>query len=441
MSGPAAGARFDARAFLRAKRERGEHTAEAIQLFIAGATRREIPDYQVSAWLMAAFLNGLSEAETAALTDAMTHSGRVFDWSDLALPTADKHSTGGVGDKISLVLAPLVACCGVIVPMVSGRGLGHTGGTLDKLESIPGFRTTLSADEIRAQLKRIGVAMVGQGPDLAPADGLLYALRDVTSTVEFQPFIVSSIVSKKIAEGARTIVYDVKCGSGAFMRTLEQAKILAEKLVAATHAMGAKSSALITDMSWPNGMAIGNALEVMEAVEVLRGRGPADVRELSLTLASVMVHLCGAESSPEAARVRVTKALDSGAAYEKFLTLVEAQGGDVKALDHPLHPAPVIAEVAAASDGVLAECDGFALGELLVAMGGGRRKASDKIDPRVGVALLKRRGDSVRTGECIVRLHLALAQADHVARAATAFRIAAPGAAEPAPNMVISAIR
>jgi pyrimidine-nucleoside phosphorylase len=399
---------FDARAFLREKREGREHHSDAIRQFVAGATGREIPDYQVSAWLMAAFLRGLSDAETAALTDAMTHSGRVFNWSDLGLPAADKHSTGGVGDKVSLVLAPLVACCGVLVPMVSGRGLGHTGGTLDKLESIPGFRTALSADEMRAQLARIGVFMVGQGPDLAPADGLLYSLRDVTSTVEFQPFIVSSIVSKKIAEGARTIVYDVKCGSGAFMKTMDQAKSLAEKLVTATRAMGAKSSAFITDMSWPSGFAIGNALEVIEAVAVLRGAGPADVREVSLALAAEMVHLCGAEASPNSASARVTKALESGAAYEKFKALIAAQGGDPGALERPLHPAPVTVDIPADRDGYLTECDGFALGELVVAMGGGREKAIDKIDPRVGVTMLKRRGERVKKGEAIARAHLAV---------------------------------
>ena len=303
---------FDARAFLREKRDGGENSAESIREFVARATRREIPEYQVSAWLMAAFLRGMGEAETAALTHAMTHSGRVFDWSAVGAPAADKHSTGGIGDKISLVLAPLAACCGVCVPMVSGRGLGHTGGTLDKLEAIPGFKTTISADAMLSQLQSIGIFMAGQGPDLAPADGLLYGLRDVTSTVEFQPFIVSSIVSKKIAEGAKALVYDVKCGSGAFMRTLEAARTLAEKLVAATRAMGANTNAFVTDMNWPIGVAVGNALEVVESVEILKGGGPSDTRELSITLAAEMVRLAGAESKPAAARSRVENALAKG---------------------------------------------------------------------------------------------------------------------------------
>ena len=422
----------DARAFLREKRDGREHDSAAIAAFIAAATRREIPDYQVAAWLMAAFVRGLSESETTALTDAMTRSGRVFDWSALGVPAADKHSTGGIGDKISLILAPLAACCGVCVPMVSGRGLGHTGGTLDKLESIPGFRTALDAGEMRAQLERLGVFMAGQGPDLAPADGLLYALRDVTSTVEYQPFIVSSIVSKKIAEGARTVIYDVKCGSGAFMRTLEDARALARRLVAATHALGAASTALVTDMSWPIGGAIGNALEVMEAVEVLKGAGPADTRELTLTLAAEMVQRSGAEPDAMRARARAATALSGGAALEKFRALVSAQGGDPRALEGALHPAPERLAVQAHRDGHLYACDGFALGELVVAMGGGRRRASDAIDPRVGVTLLKRRGDPVRRGEAFALVHADRKDDALAARAAACFELTdAPPAALP----------
>ena len=307
---------LDSREFIRAKRNHGTHDPAAIREFVAAYLRREVPDYQVSAWLMAAFLNGLDPGETDALTQALLHSGRVFDWSALGRAAADKHSTGGVGDKISLMLAPLVAACGVLVPMVSGRGLGHTGGTLDKLESIPGFRTTLSPSEMKAQLDRIGVVMVGQGPDLAPADGLFYALRDVTSTVEFEPFIVSSIVSKKIAEGARAIVYDVKCGGGAFMKTREAARSLATRLVSTSRSLGANAAALITDMNWPLGGAIGNALEVREACETLHGRGPADTRALTLDLAAVMLRLAGAEPDDASAHARAEKVLDSGAAWE-----------------------------------------------------------------------------------------------------------------------------
>src|SRR5262245_33346859 len=259
----------------------------------------------MSAWLMAAYLNGLDARETEALTAALLHSGRVFDWSDLGRPSADKHSTGGVGDKISLILAPLVAACGVLVPMVSGRGLGHTGGTLDKLESIPGFRTQLSPEALHAQLDRLGVAMVGQGPDLAPADGLLYALRDVTSTVEFEPFIVSSIVSKKVAEGAQAVVYDVKCGNGAFMKSRAAAAQLARRLVDTTRSLGRRAAALVTDMSQPLGQAVGNALEVREAIEILLGRGPEDVRELTLELGALMLERAGAEVDPAHAMKRV----------------------------------------------------------------------------------------------------------------------------------------
>jgi pyrimidine-nucleoside phosphorylase len=418
---------IDPREFIRAKRDRRPHEARDVQDFVAAYRRGEVQDYQVSAWLMAAFLNGLDPAETDALTQALLRSGRVFDWSGLRRPTADKHSTGGVGDKISLMLAPLVAACGVLVPMVSGRGLGHTGGTLDKLESIPGFRTTLDADDMRAQLDRIGVVMVGQGPDLAPADGLLYALRDVTSTVEFEPFIVSSIVSKKIAEGAKALVYDVKCGSGAFMKTPEAARSLATRLVATSRSLGAEAAALITDMGWPLGGAVGNALEVVEACETLRGRGPADTRALTLELAAEMLRLAGAEPGLDAARARAAAALDSGAAWERFLEMVRAQGGDASALEGSarLHPAPVVAMVPSPADGVVAGCDCFAVGELVVALGGGRRAKEDAIDPRVGLVVLRRPGERIRRGEPLAELHLAGPDDAAVARAAACFRIAA----------------
>jgi len=423
----------DPRAFIRVKRDRGTHPPQDLRAFVAAAARGEVPDYQVAAWLMAAFLNGLDPAETDALTVAMVHSGRTFDWRDLGRPSADKHSTGGVGDKISLVLAPLVAACGVLVPMVSGRGLGHTGGTLDKLESIPGFRTRMSPEAMRAQLDSLGVVMVGQGPDLAPADGLLYALRDVTSTVEFEPFIVSSIVSKKIAEGAEAIVYDVKCGSGAFMKTRETAAQLARRLVAATRAQGRASAALVTDMSQPLGHAAGNALEVREAIETLQGGGPPDVRSLTLELASLMLQRSGAEADPRAAGERAARALDSGAAWQKFVAMVAAQGGDASALEHPerLPRAPVVLPVAAARDGVLAAVDTFALGELGVEIGAGRRAREDAVDPRVGFVIRARIGDRVAAGEALAEAHLASARPDVVARAALCFEVRDEGAAPP----------
>lgn len=416
---------LDAREFLREKREGRAHRPEAVREFIAAFSRGELPDYVVSAWLMAAFLNGLDEAETDALTDALLHSGRMFDWSALGRPSADKHSTGGVGDKISLILAPLVAACDVLVPMVSGRGLGHTGGTLDKLESIPGFRTQLSPEGMRVQLDRIGIVMVGQGPDLAPADGRLYALRDVTATVERDYFIVPSIVSKKIAEGAGAIVYDVKCGNGAFMKSREAAGALARRLVRATRAQGRGAAAWVTDMSQPLGERVGNALEVREAVDVLKGGGPADVRALTLELAAGMLHLAGVERDPVAARVRAERALASGAAWEKWVALVAAQGGDTATIEKPerLPQATVVRQVTAPRSGVLAAVDTFALGEVVVALGGGRRAIGDAVDPRVGLVVRRRIGDTCAAGETIAELHLAADESGALARAQACFTL------------------
>lgn len=415
----------DPREFLRQKRDGRPHDPAELREFVLACASRSIPDYQASAWLMAAFLRGLNPAETDALTQAFLHSGRVFDWSRLGV-AADKHSTGGVGDKISLILAPLVAACGVPVPMVSGRGLGHTGGTLDKLESIPGFQTRLEPTVMASQLQQLGVFMVGQGPDLAPADGLFYSLRDVTSTVEFEPFIVSSIVSKKIAEGARAIVYDVKCGGGAFMKTRESARSLAARLVATTRALGAAASACITDMSWPIGAAVGNALEVVEAWQVLRGGDVAASRALTLALAAEMVRLAGAAASAEDAMQRVTRALDDGSAADKFRALVRAQGGDLSLLEvgKPLHPAPVTVELGAPRDGVFAACDCFALGELVVALGGGRLAKEDAVDPRVGLTLLRERGTWLQRGEVFARLHLASENEGFAQRAVACFTFA-----------------
>ena len=416
---------LDARAFIRAKRDGRAHDPASLREFILGCARREIPDYQASAWLMAAFLRGLDDTETRALTLAFLHSGNVFGWSQLGV-AADKHSTGGVGDKISLVLAPLVAACGVPVPMVSGRGLGHTGGTLDKLESIPGFRTQMEPAAMAAQMQKLGVIMVGQGPDLAPADGHFYALRDVTATVEFEPFIVSSIVSKKIAEGARAIVYDVKCGNGAFMKTREAARSLATRLVATSRAMGAAATACVTDMSWPIGHAVGNALEVVESWRVLRGDDVPGTRALTLALAAEMVKLAGAADGADAAMAQVIRALDDGQATEKFLALVHAQGGDTRALEHgePFHPAPVVVELRAPRAGVLAACDCFALGEAVVAMGGGRRAKEDDVDPRVGLVLTRERGAKLAAGEAFATLHLAAPDEAMAARVTACFTVA-----------------
>jgi pyrimidine-nucleoside phosphorylase len=415
----------DARAFLRAKRDRRAHHPGEIRAFIAAYMRGEVADYQMSAWLMAAFLNGLDDGETDALTTALLESGSKFTWDDLGRPSADKHSTGGVGDKVSLVLAPLVAACGVLVPMVSGRGLGHTGGTLDKLESIPGFRTQLSPEAMHAQLGALGVVMVGQGPELAPADGKLYALRDVTATVEFEPFIVSSIVSKKIAEGAAAIVYDVKCGAGAFMVTRTAGRRLAERLVGATRRLGRAAAALVTDMSQPLGAAAGNALEVREAAEVLQGRGPGDVRELTLALAARMLECCGAESDAGAAQRRATRALDSGAAWDKFLALVEAQGGDPRSVEGAdgLPRARVVIPVPAPREGWVQAIDVRRLGELVVAWGGGRRVKQDRIDFGVGMMVRARIGERVAAGAPLAEVHLAQEEVDAVRQAAACFVI------------------
>jgi len=424
----------DARAFLRRKRDGHAHDPDDIRAFVSAHLAGAVPDYQVSAWLMAAFLRGLDESETRALTTALIASGRTFDWSAIGRPSADKHSTGGVGDKISLILAPLVAACDVLVPMVSGRGLGHTGGTLDKLESIPGFRTRLDPDAMRAQLRRIGVVMVGQGPDLAPADGLLYALRDVTSTVEFEPFIVSSIVSKKIAEGAGALVYDVKCGNGAFMTSVDEARHLARRLVDTTRAMGREAAALVTDMTQPLGRACGNALEVRESLDVLRGGGPADVRALTLELAARMLVTSGAEEAMDTALSRALEALDSGAAMERFTDMVEAQGGDPRALERRdgLAAAPVVSVVASPRAGTLQAIDTFALGELLVAIGAGRAAKEDTIDPAVGLVMHARLGDTLRAGSPLAELHLAGPDPGAMARVQECFTVADGPAATPA---------
>ena len=429
---------MDARAFLRSKREGQEHAPEELRAFVAAFAAGAIPDYQVSAWLMAAYLNGLSEAETAALTEALIHSGRVFDWSALGRPSADKHSTGGVGDKVSLIVVPLAAACGVVVPKMSGRGLGHSGGTLDKLESIPGFRVGLTVEELHTALRGIGCVLMGQTARIAPADKLIYALRDVTATVERDYFIVPSIVSKKVAEGAGALVYDVKCGNGAFMSTRADAAGLARRLVATTRALGRRAAALVTDMSQPLGAACGNALEVAEAVEVLKGGGPADVRALTLELAAAMLALAGTEPTTEAGRARALATLAGGAAHERFLALVAAQGGDAGRLSRGLPRAPELLEARAARAGRLAAVDTRGLGERIVAIGGGRRAQEDAVDPRVGLMVRRRLGDVVAAGDVLAEVHLATADPAEAQRVAACFTIA--DAAPAAPGLVIERI-
>jgi pyrimidine-nucleoside phosphorylase len=344
--------------------------------------------------------------ETAWLTEAMMRSGTVLELREVAGRKVDKHSTGGVGDKISVPLAPLVAACGVPVPMISGRGLGHTGGTLDKLESIPGFRTNLDARAFADCVARHGLCLIGQTDDLAPADRRLYALRDVTATVECIPLIVSSILSKKLAEGIDALVLDVKFGSGAFMAEIERSRELARALVRAAHAMGKGVAALLTDMSVPLGQAIGNANEIQESIEVLRGGGPHDVRELTLVLGAEMLRLGGVESNLASAIERLERALSSGTALQKFAELIEAQGGDPRVVDDPslLPRAPQAQSFLAEREGYLHVRDCRQLGIAALELGAGRRRASDRIDPGVGLEMRARAGTWVHAGDELVRI-------------------------------------
>lgn len=377
---------------IRAKRDGGVLSDAQIDWVIDAYTRGEVADEQMSALAMAVFLNGMTFAETARWTQAMIDSGERLTWP---VPTVDKHSTGGVGDKITLPLAPLVAACGVAVPQLSGRGLGHTGGTLDKLESIPGWRAQLSTDEIRAQLSSVGAVVCAPTEGLAPADRKLYALRDVTGTVECVPLIASSIMSKKIAEGAGALVLDVKVGSGAFMRSLDDARALASALVAIGTAHGQKVSALLTDMSVPLGRAVGNAVEVAESVEVLRGGGPADVVELTVALASEMLSLAGVSADP-------AEVLASGAAYETWERMIAAQGGDPSAdLPQPKH----VHVVTAPRDGVLTRLDALGVGVAAWRLGAGRARKEDPVQAAAGILCHAKPGDTVSAGEPLLELH------------------------------------
>jgi len=395
---------------LTQKRDGQSIPAHDIEALVAAYTAGDVPDYQMSAFLMAAFLNGLDDAEAAALTDAMLHSGRVLDLSDLPGRKVDKHSTGGVGDKVSLILAPIVAACGVPVPMISGRGLGHTGGTLDKLESIPGFRTDLSIEDYRAQLADIGLVLIGQTDEMAPADRKLYALRDVTATVESIPLIAASIMSKKLAEGIDALVLDVKCGRGAFMKTQPDARTLAETLTAIGERHNTPTTALLTRMDAPLGRAVGNWPEVVESIECLRGEHDAtDLMEVVIALAGEMLVLGDAASTPADGRAQAQAAVDDGSALATFRTLVETQGGDLRAIDDPAQRpggAPV-AEVLAPDDaqGVIADIDALQIGWAAVDLGAGRRTKEDAVDPTAGIVFERHVGDTVAPGDVIARLH------------------------------------
>ncbi len=395
--------------FIRYKRLGKSADPKDIKEFIQGYLEDSVADYQMSAWLMAVCFNGLAEDELVAYTEALIESGSRFDLSEIQGFKVDKHSTGGVGDKVSLVLAPLVASCGVAVPMVSGIGLGHTGGTLDKLASIPGFCTDLSVDEFKRYLSKIGVAMMGQSADLCPADGRIYALRDVTATVSSIPLIAASISSKKIAEGAEGLVLDVKVGSGAFMKSVKEAEELARTIIKITHRFGVKTTVVLTDMNQPLGRAIGNALEVAEAIDCLKGQGPDDLRKIVLELAAEML-LLGGRKDHEQARKEAEDALERGRALERFREMVKMQGGDPGIVDDlsllPQAKVEIPVRVPAKTPpGVLVGVNTYKIGMLAVDLGAGRRRKEDLIDPAVGFRICKKIGDEVRKDEELATVH------------------------------------
>ncbi|NLP11547.1 thymidine phosphorylase [bacterium] len=376
---------------------------EEIHFAVHGYSAGDIADYQMSALLMAIYLQGMSLDETLALLQAMLQSGDLIDLSQVPGPKIDKHSTGGVGDKVSLVLAPLIAAAGITVPMISGRGLGHTGGTLDKLESIPGFRCSLSKTKFTAQLRRIGVAMIGQTNRLVPADKKIYALRDATATIASIPLITASILSKKLAEGATGLVLDVKFGSGAFMKDVQAARTLAENVVRTANGYGLPTSAVISSMEQPLGNAIGNWLEVQEAVQALQGRGPSDLMEITYELGAEMLRLAGSTKT----RADLERIIDSGAALEKFLSLVAAQGGDQACLLKPKrYPAPKYQHpLYSQGEGYLLSIDALAVGQACVTLGGGRNQMHETIDHKAGILLWKKCGDPVHSGELLAMLY------------------------------------
>jgi len=386
---------------IKYKRDGGTLTDGEIKKFVDGYTKGEVPDYQMSALLMAIFFRGMSEKETLALTQTMLFSGQILNLESISAFKVDKHSTGGVGDKTSLVVAPIVAAAGAVVPMISGRGLGHTGGTLDKLEAIPGFNTQLDVKTFESHLKKHGLCFIGQTPEICPADRKLYALRDVTGTVENIPLICASIMSKKLAEGIDGLVLDVKFGSGAFMKTFDKAKNLAFTLKNIGQMSGKKVTALLTSMDQPLGKAIGNSLEVEECIEILKGGGPADCRELCLELAAHMLMVANKATSVDAARKRATDLLDGRRALIKFEEIVKAQGGDLSKLPR----AKKHLEIHAEQDGFVSSINTEAFGIASLILGGGRLKASDKIDPVVGITTEKKLGSQVRRGETLATLH------------------------------------
>lgn len=429
------------------KRDGAELTAEEIRFFVQGVTNGEIPDYQASAWLMAVFLRGMTPRETLDLTLAMRDSGKTIDLSDSDGLTLDKHSTGGVGDKTTLVVVPILAAAGVPMLKMSGRGLGFSGGTVDKLESIPGFRTGLTIEEAKAQIRRIRAALIAQSSELAPADRVLYALRDVTATVESLPLIASSIMSKKLAAGASRIVLDVKVGHGAFMKTQAQARALAQTMVDIGNGAGVPTSAVLTAMEEPLGFAVGNALEVREAITTLQDgrRGEAGFRILCLELAAHGLMAVGKARDRAEGLAQAKQILESGAAAEKFAEIVAAQGGPrpLEAIETALPVAPIKHEVRAEKSGVVIELNAESVGRLAMEMGAGRASKTDTIDPAVGIVLHAKRGDAVASGDSLATLHLSAEKASQAetftAALRAAYRFVSPAEAPTAPPSLIHA--
>lgn len=394
------------------KRDGFELSAEEIETLVSGYTSGDVPDYQAAAWLMAVYCRGLSERETADLTWILARSGQIIDWPGLPF-VVDKHSTGGVGDKTSLVVCPMVAAAGVPVAKMSGRGLGHTGGTLDKLESIPGLKVKVPVPQLQKQVERVRLAIVAQSADLAPADGKLYALRDVTGTVSSLPLIASSVMSKKIAGGANGIVLDVKTGRGAFAQTVEDATTLSRMMIHLGQACGRRVRAVISRMDQPLGNAVGNALEVQEAIATLRGEGPDDLFELCLTLASQMLLIAGHAKDEESARAALLSVIQSGAALSALGDMVAAQEGDRRVLDDPgrLPRAAVVRTITAPVSGTIHAIDARAVGQAVVRLGGGRQRKEDAVDPSVGVVFKAKVGATVAKGDPLFELHAASATA------------------------------
>jgi pyrimidine-nucleoside phosphorylase len=416
------------------KRDGGRLSGDEWRTLMADYAAGRVPDYQVAALAMAVFFRGMDDAETEALMTAMLGSGKRLDLSHLPVPRVDKHSTGGVGDKVSLILAPLVASCGVAVPMMSGRGLGHTGGTLDKLESIPGFRTRLTLEQAARQVEHLGCALIGQTDEIAPADRRLYALRDATATVEAIPMIAASIMSKKLAEGLTGLVLDVKTGAGAFMPRRDDALALARTMIALGERHGCPTVALLTDMDAPLGVACGNAIEVEESLDVLRGGGPADLREVTLALAVEMLLVGGIDRDRAAARARAERAIASGDALAKFRRIVEAQGGDPRVVDAPrevLPQAPVRLELRAERDGIIQRLEPRIVGRAITTLGGGRTKVEDVVDPAVGILVHAKPGRKVTRGETLVTILARDVASADVARLAVTRGIAVGDSAPP----------